>query len=1183
MTAPATPLVFDQSGSYTWTCPPGVTSVVITCVGGGVSPGTTTSTVTVVPGTVYDIVVGSSGFTAIKVTTEFGDDAIAVVQEWEYLASLVTAIGAAETTEAPQLPPTVLEPSIVQYGDSGAGALIASGASTPPMIAATTIGNSVALLIQAEVNTTDAVTSVTSSIGTFTRINSIAETDIDNEWWWCQDVTGNADTVTVVTSGAVQYKAFVMEVSNAATAVTGGTDSSASSTTPELVVTPDETGDLVLVGAGFGTSPGGFPSPPWVDYDTGRWSAAHLADVAWQFAPSTSPITASWTQTAEYFATCGLIIKGAGFDTTATHQAVVVVARNTAAGFTSHPGSPWTIYNAGPIWTEAEGADLAWLVSSSAGAQSAVWGNAASDPCGLAGAIFAPTAGHTATLIQTSDSGSQGWSGASGTSWNLATPAVAGHALVAGIVDVGAGGVASVSDNGGSTWVKAIAVPAAESTEIWYTLDYAGPAGASASTFNGTEVVGAGGTGVGTAGTVTLVYTYNPGLLGGVTPGYTYENTLAAMSPTDLALQLTAMKAVGIQYLRLDSPWSSTPGSGHSSGTTVTGPFDAIAEAALAAGITPHMILEDWTGEWATGVGTFGAWCGYAAAFYASKGIHHFEIGNELNLGNNFSSGSASAPTVAALMQAVYPEIHAADSEAFVLLAGLAAWGYPGQPDTVTPGYYNQNDFMEALYANGVAGFFDAANLHMYMYSLFGGPDVNAGFPAEVNEYNPWGANLTAFYAIMVANGDSAKKVWFTELGVPTDVYTVNQQAAYVTLCFQAAATLTYAGPLFSYNWYDTGSGDDYGLYLSDGDAKPSAESFYAGTYILPGPVGVMEASTAQGVAGYPVLADTEYTVMAFFQAATTPRSCKVAAEWYASDGTLIEVSSFSTPITDNTSTPTQASVVLTSPAGTAYAAVLVSVASPAGAEEHYVSQIGIRLGDDSTWSPGGFVGLQEVIVTRTGSDGTVLFVRDASPNNPLPLLASTQAPGPGTWSAAGILVDYECVPTVTYTYSAQIVVTFGPNQSVVSPAATSNECSFSTTRWWEINPLDPPSAINAQMQGWEPQTTEASTAHIVNGQAVPNVVADVMGGQDGTATAETFTDAIYAGFQALLTSQATVFVQSPWGPIDTGYVRFGPQTGGLSSGSGNKVKDVTLMPSVVGSGHRSAAVTFVAQARPPV
>jgi hypothetical protein len=215
------------------------------------------------------------------------------------------------------------------------------------------------------------------------------------------------------------------------------------------------------------------------------------------------------------------------------------------------------------------------------------------------------------------------------------------------------------------------------------------------------------------------------------------------------------------------------------------------------------------------------------------------------------------------------------------------------------------------------------------------------------------------------------------------------------------------------------------------------------------------------------------------------------------------------------------------------------------------------------------------VTVQRSGTDGTNTYVRFASPANP------------GTYPISGAfaVVDYEIIPSVFYTYTAQVLyIPTTANEALASASLSTSAQSVTTAGWWELNPLLPTTqAVFAQAITWEPQVTEQSAAHLVMGQSVPNVVANVMGGLDGQATFQTFSPQIYAVLQAILQSQQTIFVSSPWGPTDSAYVRFGPQTGGLSTGTGNKVQDSSLMASTLNNMTRTTDVTWVAQNQPPV
>jgi hypothetical protein len=220
--------------------------------------------------------------------------------------------------------------------------------------------------------------------------------------------------------------------------------------------------------------------------------------------------------------------------------------------------------------------------------------------------------------------------------------------------------------------------------------------------------------------------------------------------------------------------------------------------------------------------------------------------------------------------------------------------------------------------------------------------------------------------------------------------------------------------------------------------------------------------------------------------------------------------------------------------------------------------------------------GLQNAIILRNGSDGSSVYVRNASPVNPAPI--------PGTSPYQVIVEDFEVIPGVQYTYVASIIVITGTNASVISATASSSAVHFVTTKCWAFNPLNPSAtAIAAQAIQWEPQVTEQSTAHLVMGQSPPNIVASTIGGLDGQGTFETFDQPTYLGLQALLNSQATVFISLPFGGTDSGFFRIGPQTGGMSTGTGNKTLDSTLLPSTIVNMHRTTAITFVSQSRPPV
>lgn len=309
---------------------------------------------------------------------------------------------------------------------------------------------------------------------------------------------------------------------------------------------------------------------------------------------------------------------------------------------------------------------------------------------------------------------------------------------------------------------------------------------------------------------------------------------------------------------------------------------------------------------------------------------------------------------------------------------------------------------------------------------------------------------------------------------------------------------------------------------------------------------------------------------MSAFYAASTARTCTVTIYWYQADGSpsAITPSNTSPGLTDSTTQWLSVAASVVPPSDASQFRVGVEIASCAAGESHYVDETGVFPGAVTNWTRGGLVGATTAVLTR--SDGAQ--VRGASAANPVQIPASTQQV---------VVYDAELTPTTDYTYTAVVDAT-ASGFPIASPASlpTSAE-SVSTTKAWEFDPTDLSTAVAAQVTQWNPQVTEQSTAHLVAGQPTMNIVANAMGKTDGQATFETFDQPTYAGLEALLLSQKTIFVSLPY--AESHYARFGPATGGLSAGVGNKTKDAQLQASTAAAPYRITTVSWVAQERPLV
>ena len=90
---------------------------------------------------------------------------------------------------------------------------------------------------------------------------------------------------------------------------------------------------------------------------------------------------------------------------------------------------------------------------------------------------------------------------------------------------------------------------------------------------------------------------------------------------------------------------------------------------------------------------------------------------------------------------------------------------------------------------------------------------------------------------VMVANGDSAKKIWATEYGAPTNgpraAHTTTEaaQASILTAGYRLFNTYSWAGPLCWFDYRDKGTDTSthanfFGLYVREGQPKVSVQQY---------------------------------------------------------------------------------------------------------------------------------------------------------------------------------------------------------------------------------------------------------------------------------------------------------------------------------------------------------------------
>ncbi|MGB0962757.1 MAG: Ig-like domain-containing protein, partial [Mycobacterium sp.] len=279
------------------------------------------------------------------------------------------------------------------------------------------------------------------------------------------------------------------------------------------------------------------------------------------------------------------------------------------------------------------------------------------------------------------------------------------------------------------------------------------------------------------------------------------------LSDTDTDRALDMAKSVGVESLRIDISWYVVE---YEEGAPDWSLIDPLVDKAVARDISVLGMLYD-SPEWLSGSTDphaapsdpqlFAEFAAATATHYLGR-IDTWEIWNEQNIPRFWATPDPVA--YAALLQAVYPAIKAVDPSATVITGGLSP-----DPSGIDPLAY-----VEAMYAAGAGGYFDALSMHPY------------SFP-----YLPTLDSVKAVHDVMTANGDGDKKVWLTEVGAPTGTspWAVSEedQAETIKIFIDAARTTDYVGPVYLYSLLDTGTSlsdpeDNFGLLRGDFTPKPA-------------------------------------------------------------------------------------------------------------------------------------------------------------------------------------------------------------------------------------------------------------------------------------------------------------------------------------------------------------------------
>jgi hypothetical protein len=207
--------------------------------------------------------------------------------------------------------------------------------------------------------------------------------------------------------------------------------------------------------------------------------------------------------------------------------------------------------------------------------------------------------------------------------------------------------------------------------------------------------------------------------------------------------------------------------------------------------------------------------------------VNAWEVWNEADE-NLFWENGPQPAAYAALLRATYPVVKAHDPAAIVVSTGMVA---------------NDAAFLQQIYDNGAAGFFDAVGVHTDTACLIAAPtDYYRELDGRIGRYAFTG--YREVHTVMAQHGDGAKPIWMTEMGWNTSTTAPNscrdggmagtkpagvteaQQARYLTDGYECLAADPFVTVSMWFSLQDTPGSAHYdahlGLLRTNGSAKPA-------------------------------------------------------------------------------------------------------------------------------------------------------------------------------------------------------------------------------------------------------------------------------------------------------------------------------------------------------------------------
>ncbi len=290
----------------------------------------------------------------------------------------------------------------------------------------------------------------------------------------------------------------------------------------------------------------------------------------------------------------------------------------------------------------------------------------------------------------------------------------------------------------------------------------------------------------------------------------------------DPAEIIAHLNALGIRWVKFQLSWKETEPQ---QGVRNWGEWDRLIRTYHDAGFNILLSIvkaPDWARPANTDLaqegppadpGTYAFFVGELAQRYRG-GVQAIEVWNEQNLAREGGGAPMPPADYVALLSAAYQAIKTADPTIVVVS------GAPTPAGDVPGAAIDDINYLSAMYAAGLKNVSDAIGVHPSGYNCPATADwqtvtdPTAGFRGPFdNRHHSWcfRGTMEGYRQVMVANGDTDKRLWPTEFGwavssTPQTGYeyaadnTREEQAQWIVEAFQQAKGWGWVGPMFLWN-----------------------------------------------------------------------------------------------------------------------------------------------------------------------------------------------------------------------------------------------------------------------------------------------------------------------------------------------------------------------------------------------